>query len=58
MREWPLGQKFEDGEQYTPDSGIRIKQWWPEPEIRGHGIVRTKDGVIKEDGCHTKQRSG
>lgn len=53
---FPLGGKYENTE-YSPDSGIYVVPNWPEPEVKGHGIVRTKDGAIKEDGSHIKQRS-
>ena len=58
-RRYPLGGKYENRD-YVPDSGIYIVPNWPEPEIKGHGTVRTKDGLIKDDtnGGNIKQRSG
>lgn len=50
-----MGGKYENTE-YTPDSGVYIVPNWPEPEIKGHGVVKTKDGVIKEDGGNTLKR--
>lgn len=46
---WPLGQKYEGGEEYTPDSGIEVVQPFPDPEIKGTGTVLDANGNIKED---------
>ena len=57
---WPLGHIHEDGEEYVPDSGIKVVQNWPQAEIRGHGVVLDKNGNIKEDlnGSHSLKRRG
>lgn len=57
--EWPMGQTWETGKHYEPDnpSPIKIRKNWPDPEIKGVGIVRSKDGEIKHGGDAIK-RSG
>jgi len=51
---FPLVGQYENGETfYDPeDTPIEVVQNWPEPEIRGHGVVRDKFGNIKEDINH------
>ena len=53
----PLGGIYENME-YTrrPDGGadILIRQNWPDPEVRGKGVVTSKDGKVRKDGSNPK----
>jgi len=46
-RSWPLGVKYANRDHAGGPTKIRIQQNWPDPEIRGTGIVKSKDGRIK-----------
>lgn len=59
-RSWPLGVKYENREHVQPieNTQVRLVQNWPDPEVRGQGVVISKDGKVKTDGSNIKQCGG
>jgi hypothetical protein len=58
-RLFPLGTRYENKEssQGLDSTRILVGQPYPDPEIRGTGIVKSKDGRIKH-GSNTIKRGG
>ena len=52
----PLGVKYlnRDHEQHPDNTQIYANRALPDPEIKGHGVVISKDGKVKKDGSHTQ----
>ena len=59
VNKWKLGGTYEGGHEYdNPHTPIMVEKNWPDPEIRGKGVVISKDGKVKTDGGNTKQCGG
>lgn len=57
-RTFPLGVAYDNmtHQNRGQNTEIRISQPYPDPEIKGYGQVISKDGKVKTDGSHIKQR--
>ena len=56
-RLFPLGVKYDNMDHAGGETKIHLQQNWPDPEVRGYGVVKSKDGKIKH-GSNIKQRGG
>ena len=50
VNKWKLGGTYEGGQEYdNPHTPIMVEKNWPDPEIRGKGVVISKDGKVKTE---------